>query len=169
MFDAGYLIDRLMPPQKNAMTTLALDAAHDARQLRRNDWRIISLIGSVHASSHFMQLLLPTLYLSLSAEFGLDFVQLGFLVSVFFIVSGVGQASSGFVVDRVGPVPVLMFGLSCFVLATLMIGAANGYAMLMLGAIVGGMGNSIFHPVDYSILNHRVSSRRLAMRSARMV
>jgi len=150
------------------MTTLTTGqsaslAAHDAdtRQLRRNDWRIITLIGSVHASSHFMQLLLPALYLSLSAEFGFDFVQLGLLVSVFFVVSGVGQAGSGFVVDRVGPVPVLVFGLACFVLAALMIGAANGYVMLMLGAILGGVGNSIFHPVDYSILNHRVSSSRL--------
>jgi len=143
------------------MTTLTLDAAHDTSQQRRNDWRIISLIGSVHASSHFMQLLLPALYLFLSAEFGFDFVQLGLLVSVFFVVSGVGQAASGFVVDRVGPVPVLMFGLTCFVLAALMIGAATGYVMLMLGAILGGVGNAIFHPVDYSILNHRVSSSRL--------
>jgi len=143
------------------MTTLVLEAAHDPLQLRRNDWRIIILIGSVHASSHFMQLLLPALYLSLSAQFGFDFVQLGLLVSVFFVVSGVGQASSGFVVDRVGPVPVLVFGLSCFVLSALMIGAANGYVMLMLGAVLGGVGNSIFHPADYSILNHRVSSNRL--------
>jgi len=143
------------------MTTLALDAAHDTLALRRNDWRIIILIGLVHASSHFMQLLLPALYLSLSAEFGFDFVQLGLLVSVFFVVSGVGQASSGFVVDRIGPVPVLMFGLACFVLSALMIGAANGYVMLMLGAVLGGVGNSIFHPADYSILNHRVSNSRL--------
>jgi len=143
------------------MTTLSLDAVHDHRQLRRDDWRIIALIGSVHASSHFMQFLLPALYLTLGAEFGLDFVELGLLVSVFFVVSGVGQASSGFVVDRVGPVPVLIFGLAAFVLMALMIGAANGYAMLMLGATLGGVGNAIFHPADYSILNHRVSNSRL--------
>src|SRR3546814_14759311 len=33
--------------------------------------------------------------------------------------------------------------------------------MLMLAAIIGGLGNSVFHPVDYSIINHRVSARRL--------
>lgn len=143
------------------MNTASLDLPADSLQMRRNDWRIIVLIGCVHASSHFMQLLLPTLYLSLAAEFGYDFVQLGLLASIFFLVSGIGQASSGFVVDRVGAVPVLYFGLGCFVLFALLIGAANGYAMLVLGAILGGVGNSIFHPVDYSILNHRVSARRL--------
>src|SRR5690606_30000597 len=33
--------------------------------------------------------------------------------------------------------------------------------MLVLAAMIGGIGNSIFHPVDYSIINHRVSARRL--------
>lgn len=143
------------------MNTASLDLPADSLQTRRNDWRIIVLIGCVHASSHFMQLLLPALYLSLAAEFNYDFVQLGLLASIFFLVSGIGQASSGFVVDRVGAVPVLYFGLACFVLFALLIGAANGYAMLAVGAVLGGVGNSIFHPVDYSILNHRVSTRRL--------
>jgi len=143
------------------MTALSLELTHDAQQLRRHDWRIITLIGMVHASSHFMQLVLPALYLSLAAEFGLDFVQLGLLASVFFLASGVGQAASGFVVDRIGPVPVLYVGLGGFVLAALLIGAANGYVMLLLGAFVAGVGNSVFHPVDYYILNHRVSSNRL--------
>jgi len=143
------------------MGALTLDANQDACQRRRSDWRTIVLIGSVHASSHFMQLLLPALYLSLSAQFGLDFVQLGLLVSVFFVVSGLGQASSGFVVDRVGAVPVLVFGLGGFALAAVVIAAANGYAMLMLGAMLCGAANSVFHPVDYSILNQRVSPSRL--------
>ncbi|AIT27601.1 sugar (and other) transporter family protein [Bordetella holmesii 30539] len=129
--------------------------------MRRRDWQIILLIGVAHSSSHFFQLVLPSLYVSLGNEFGLDFARLGLLVSVFYVVSGLGQASSGFVVDRVGARPVLWFGLSCFVLAAVLIGAANGYAMLMLAAAIGGVGNSIFHPADYSIINHRVSPARL--------
>src|SRR5690606_30860791 len=30
-----------------------------------------------------------------------------------------------------------------------------------LAAAIGGIGNSVFHPVDYSIINHRVSQQRL--------
>ncbi|SPU53761.1 Fosmidomycin resistance protein [Bordetella trematum] len=119
------------------------------------------LIGVAHASSHFFQLILPSLYVSLGLAFDLDFARLGLLVSVFFVVSGLGQASSGFVVDRVGARPVLWFGLSCFVLSAVLIGSANGYTMLMVAAVIGGVGNSIFHPADYSIINHRVSAARL--------
>ncbi|KAA0911794.1 MFS transporter [Pusillimonas sp. ANT_WB101] len=142
------------------MTTIAVEQAQ-AAAIKRQDWKIISLIGAVHASSHFFQLVLPTLYLSLAHEYGYDFVKLGLLASVFFLVSCLGQASSGFVVDRIGPAPVLRFGLSCFVVAGILIGLSTGYAMLMLAAVIGGIGNSIFHPVDYSIINHRVSGERL--------
>ncbi|PND34291.1 MFS transporter [Achromobacter pulmonis] len=139
-----------------AANTLAVDAA-----VRRRDWKIILLIGVAHASSHFFQLVLPSLYVSLGNEFGLDFARLGLLVSTFYVVSGIGQASSGFVVDRVGARPVLWFGLACFVLSGLLIGSATGYAMLVAAAVVGGVGNSVFHPADYSIINHRITAPRL--------
>ena len=140
----------------SAANSLASDAA-----VRRRDWQIILLIGVIHASSHFFQLVLPSLYVSLGNAFGLDFARLGLLVSTFYVVSGIGQASSGFVVDRIGARPVLWFGLSCFVVSGLLIGSANGYAMLMAAAVVGGIGNSVFHPADYSIINHRVTAPRL--------
>lgn len=143
------------------MVSAALDQTPDTAALKRKDWLIISLVGAVHSSSHFFQLVLPTLYLSLAHEFGYDFVKLGVLASAFFLVSCLGQASSGFVVDRIGPAPVLRFGLACFVASGILISISNGYLMLLLAAVVGGIGNSVFHPVDFSILNHRVSARRL--------
>ncbi|HUG58333.1 MAG TPA: MFS transporter [Candidimonas sp.] len=143
------------------MTSATLDSTFDSPEQKRKDWLIISLVGVAHGSSHFFQLVLPTLYLSLAHEYGYDFAKLGLLVSAFYLVSCLGQASSGFVVDRIGPTPVLRFGLSCFVVSAILIGISNGYLMLLLAAVIGGIGNSIFHPVDYSILNHRVSARRL--------
>ena len=143
------------------MTATTADSFVDTPQIQRKDWQIITLIGAAHACSHFFQLVFPTLFIALNTEFGFNYSQLGLLVAIFFIISGVGQASSGFVVDRIGPAPVLLFGLASFVVAGVLIGAANGYAMLVVAAIIGGLGNAIFHPVDYSILNHRVSPRRL--------
>ena len=143
------------------MSSAADTATLDSPDLRRRDWLTILLIGIAHASSHFFQLVLPSLYVSLGTAFDLDFARLGLLVSTFYVVSGVGQASSGFVVDRIGARPVLWFGLSSFVLSGILIGSANGYAMLMLAAVVGGVGNSVFHPADYSIMNNRVSAPRL--------
>ncbi len=143
------------------MNSATLNLPPDTSAQKRNDWLIISLVGAVHSSSHFFQLVLPTLYLSLAHEYGYDFVKLGMLASAFFLVSCFGQASSGFVVDRIGPAPVLRFGLMCFVLSGILIAVSTGYPMLLLAAVIGGIGNSVFHPVDFSILNHRVSPRRL--------
>lgn len=143
------------------MSTLTSELQFEAPGVRRRDWTIIILIGAIHSSSHFFQLILPTLYLSLAHEFGYDFTQLGLLVSLFFLVSCFGQASSGFVVDRIGATPVLLTGLSLFVLSAVLMGLSTSYPMLMLAALVGGTGNSVFHPADYAIINHRISMRRL--------
>ena len=40
-------------------------------------------------------------------------------------------------------------------------GMATSYAMLALGAALTGIGNSVFHPADFAILNARVSAPRL--------
>lgn len=153
---------RFLPPALGYcyMNTAVIPPNSDSA-LRRRDWQIILLVGVAHSSSHFFQLVLPSLYVSLGREFDLDFARLGLLVSTFYVVSGIGQASSGFVVDRIGARPVLWFGLACFVLSGLLIGSANGYTMLVVAAAIGGIGNSVFHPADYSIINHRISASRL--------
>ncbi|SFD73845.1 MFS transporter [Paracidovorax konjaci] len=127
----------------------------------RQDARTIGLIGLAHGSSHFFHLLLPPLFPFLIAEFGYSYSELGLLVSVFFVISGVGQALSGFIVDRVGARPVMFFALSSFVAAGLVASTATGYAGLMAAAALAGLGNAPFHPVDFTILNKRVSAQRL--------
>ncbi len=127
----------------------------------RQDARTIGLVGLAHGSSHFFHLLLPPLFPWLIAEFGFNYSQLGLLVSVFFVISGVGQALSGFLVDRVGARPVMFFSLACFAIAGLVAGMAQGYAGLVAAAALAGVGNAPFHPVDFTILNKRVSAQRL--------
>jgi MFS family permease len=105
--------------------------------------------------------LLAPLFPLFIRDFGLSYAQVGWLMSAFFIVSGTGQALSGFLVDRVGTRRVMMAALSCFVLASLMASQAEGYRDLFVVAVLAGLGNAPFHPVDFSILNQRVSSARL--------
>jgi len=127
----------------------------------RQDASIIGLVGLAHASSHFSHLLLPLLFPVFVTEFGLSYAELGFLMTVFFIISGLGQAGSGFVVDRFGARRVLFTSLVLFVAACLAASVATSYAGLMLAAALAGLGNAPFHPVDFTILNQRVSSPRL--------
>ena len=143
----------------NPSTTLT--AAAPVPPSAKGDWLTIGLVGSAHASSHFFQLVIPSLFVPLGSAFGLDFAELGLLMTVFFVVSGLGQVASGFIVDRIGPRPVLWFGMAGFVASALILAGANGYATLMLAVVVGGIGNAVFHPADFSILNHRIAPNRL--------
>jgi FSR family fosmidomycin resistance protein-like MFS transporter len=127
----------------------------------RQDAKTIGLIGLAHGTSHFFHMLLAPLFPMFIREFGFSYSELGLLITTFFVISGVGQAMAGFLVDRVGARPVLFVALSCFVLAALATATAESYAGLMLAAALAGLGNSPFHPVDFTILNKRVSQPRL--------
>lgn len=132
-----------------------------AQSAKNSDITTISLIGLAHGTSHFFHMLLPPMFPIFMKEFGLSFSELGLLVTTFFVISGIGQALAGFLVDRTGARPVLFAALSCFVLASIAAGTATGYPGLMLAAALAGLGNSPFHPVDFTILNKRVSAPRL--------
>ena len=127
----------------------------------RADFTVIGLVGLAHGTSHFFHMLLPPLFPAFIRDFGLNYSQLGLVVTLFFVISGVGQALSGFLVDRVGARPVLLSALACFVFAGLAAAAAQGYSGLLLAAALAGLGNAPFHPADFTILNKRVSSLRL--------
>ncbi|PKO60775.1 MAG: MFS transporter, partial [Betaproteobacteria bacterium HGW-Betaproteobacteria-18] len=127
----------------------------------KQDATIIGLVGLAHASSHFGHLLLPPLFPVFMVEFGLNFSQLGALMSVFFVVSGLGQASAGFVVDKIGARPMLFAALALFAMAALLASTVTSYSGLVLVAALAGLANATFHPVDFTILNQRVSAPRL--------
>lgn len=127
----------------------------------RGDFKVIALVGLAHGTSHFFHLFLPPLFPAFIREFGLSYSELGLLVSVFFVISGAGQAMAGFVVDRFGARPVLFGALGCFVAASLVAASAQGWGSLVLAAALAGVGNAPFHPADFTILNKRVSSPRL--------
>ena len=128
---------------------------------RASDVRVISLISLAHGSSHFFHLILPPMFPWLKAEFGFNYAELGLLMTIFFVVSCIVQAASGFLVDRIGARPILFAGVGLLALAALTYSQSNGYAMLVLGAVIAGCGNGVFHPVDYTLINHKISPPNL--------
>ncbi|HEU4844628.1 MAG TPA: MFS transporter [Burkholderiaceae bacterium] len=140
----------------------AATTATAATTTLRHDARVIGLVGLAHGTSHFYHVILAALIPWLKPAFQLSYAELGLLMTVFFTVSGVGQAMAGFVVDRLGARSVLFGGISLLGLSALLLSGAHSYAMLMLGAFVAGCGNSVFHPADYTLLNEHVTRSRLA-------
>ena len=125
------------------------------------DIRIIGLVAAAHFFSHFFQLTLPPLFPLLKEVWGVPYVALGLAMSVFYGASGIGQTASGFLVDRVGAHRVLLGGMALFSASVALAGLVPTYWLLLPVALLAGLGNSVFHPADYSILNASVDPQRI--------
>ncbi|MEO8137181.1 MAG: MFS transporter, partial [Betaproteobacteria bacterium] len=101
------------------------------------------------------------LFPQLKAEFNVSYAELGIVMTVFYVMSGVCQTLAGFAVDRYGARRVLLFGIAMIALPALLMALASSFWTLLLGAALAGLGNSVFHPADFTILNTRVDPRRL--------
>ncbi len=115
--------------------------------------RLLAWICVGHALSHFWVLTLPPLFPALADHFDVSYVQLGLLLTCYGLTNGVFQVPSGYLVDRYGAKPVLITGLLLNGLTFAIYGLATGYAMLLALALVAGVGRSVFHPANYSILS----------------
>ena len=127
----------------------------------RDDAAVIAVVGFAHASSHFFHLMLPPLFPWLIKDFGLGFAEVGSLMTVFFVVSGLGQALAGIWVDKFGAHRVLCIGLALLSISGLCVFMASGLPAIYLAAAVAGLGNSVFHPADFALMNKCVSPARL--------
>ncbi len=127
----------------------------------RADASTIGVISLAHGVSHFGQLIVPPLFPWIGEAFGLSYTELGLLLTVFFVVSFAGQAIAGFVVDHLGAEKVLYGGLGLMTLAPLGLALSPSYGLMFVFMALAGLGNCVFHPVDFSILNARVSPPRL--------
>jgi MFS transporter, FSR family, fosmidomycin resistance protein len=125
------------------------------------DVRVISLIGVAHGVSHYYQLAFATMLLIVRQEAGLSFTDVGLLMAIFYGVSGVSQTAAGFAVDRFGARPILAGGLAVIGCALALISVVHSFAGFAAIAVIGGLGNAVFHPADFALLNASVNHGRL--------
>ncbi|RKS86967.1 sugar phosphate permease [Orbus hercynius] len=123
---------------------------------------LLSQICITHLISHIHMLVLPVLMpVMLLTRQDVDFIQIGFAISVFNIVSAVVQAPVGFFVDRIGPKRVLLTGLIIGSLSFLSIGLIEHYIWLIIAMGIAGAANAVYHPADYAILSQNVTEKRM--------
>jgi FSR family fosmidomycin resistance protein-like MFS transporter len=127
----------------------------------RHDTRIVASVSAAHFVSHYYILLLPPLFAFVRAEYQVSYTELGLAITAFNVVSAVLQTPAGFLVDRVGARIVLIAGLLFGAGAFAIVGLVHSYWLLVAMFGVAGIGNAVYHPADYAILSHQVSSKRI--------
>src|ERR1700757_1778455 len=123
--------------------------------------RTLTLISVAHWVSHFHLLVLPMLFPFLKAQLGVGYIELGFALTVFGVVSGVTQPPLGYIVDHMGARVILLLGLAAGGLAFILLGLHLSYWSLIACAALLGVANSVYHPADYAILSAHMNEARM--------
>jgi len=132
-------------------------------------WRFFVGIGSIHFIQHVFRILPPVLPI-LALDFQVPLWQLGGLVSIYFLGSGLGQAPAGILADHYDrqlllPPSIGVMGLGYLVVATApWLGDSSTtvvlfstsftlpYLLIALGVFVAGLGASTIHPAGYPLV-----------------
>src|SRR3954451_19832816 len=123
--------------------------------------RTLTAISIAHWLSHFHLFVLPMLFPFLKEQLGVGYIELGFALTVFGLVSGLTQAPIGYLADHIGARKVLLTGLCLGGLALIMLGLHLSYTSLLLCAALLGLANSVYHPADYAILSAHMDEARM--------
>lgn len=123
--------------------------------------RTLTGISIAHWVSHFHLLVLPMLFPFLKSQLGVGYIELGFALAVFAVVSGLTQAPTGYLVDHFGARRILLAGLTLGGVALILLGLHLSYASLIACAVLLGLANSVYHPADYAILAEHMDEARM--------
>src|SRR6267142_2355138 len=123
--------------------------------------RTLVAISTAHWVSHFHMFVPPMLFPFLKEQLGVGYIELGFALTVFGVVSGLTQAPIGYLADHIGARKVLLIGLTLGGSALIMLGLHLSYPWLIASAVLLGLANSVYHPADYAILSAHMDEARM--------
>ncbi|MBP02110.1 MAG: MFS transporter [Rhodospirillaceae bacterium] len=122
-----------------------------------NNYRITGLISLAHFFSHFFFFVLPPLFPVIKSSLQVSYAELGFVIVVFNIASGLTQIPIGVLVDKFDAAWLLVIAVLVQSVSLIIIGLYPSYWTLMLIMVPAGIANSVYHPADYSILSRNIS------------
>jgi MFS transporter, FSR family, fosmidomycin resistance protein len=136
-------------------------AAHILETTRPHYVRVIGVVSAAHFVSHYFIILLAPLLPFVRAEYGVSYTEIGLAFAAFNIVSAVLQTPAGFLVDRFGARVLLVAGLIIGSAAFITVGLVDSFWILVAMFALAGVGNTVYHPADYSLLSQHVPSDRI--------
>ena len=106
-------------------------------------------------------IILAPLFVFIRADYGVSYTDLALALTVFNVVSAALQTPAGFLVDHIGARLVLMAGVALGTVAFAVAGVVHSYAVFVAMFAVAGLGNTAYHPANYSLLSHYTPANRI--------
>ena len=123
--------------------------------------RVVGAVSAAHFVSHYYIILLAPLLPFVRAEYGVSYTEIGLAFAVFNVISAALQTPAGFLVDRLGARVLLVAGLVIGASAFIIVGLVDSFWMMVAMFALAGVGNTVYHPADYSLLSHHVPADRI--------
>jgi MFS transporter, FSR family, fosmidomycin resistance protein len=127
---------------------------------RSAETRLITSVCFAHFVSHYYILLLAPLFIFVREDFGVTYTQLGYALTAFHVASTALQTPVGFLVDRVNARHMLVVGLLIGASAFAVAGLVHSFLVFVAMFALAGLGNTVYHPADYSLLGRHVPVER---------
>ncbi len=115
--------------------------------------KVVSLISLGHGLNHLFNMIVPPLAITWTKDFGIGYAEVGAIMAAAAVTSASAVLPVGFLVDRMPARNVLIAGMTLISLAVIGLGLSETYWQLLAFAALLGLGNTVFHPCDYSILS----------------
>lgn len=127
----------------------------------KQDVTVVSMVSGGHFMSHYYTMMLPPLFPLLHTDLGVSYTLLGVLLSLKALAAGGAQLPAGVLVDKYGARKILIFGFGMMLVSYFLISQATSFWVIAALFLLAGIGNAVFHPADYSIMNGSVATSRI--------
>ena len=128
---------------------------------RIGELKVVAPVCAAHFLSHYYMIMLAPLFAFVRADFGVSYTDLALALTAFNVVSAALQTPVGFLVDRVGARFVLIAGVTVGTAAFAVAGMTHSFFVFLAMYALAGLGNTVYHPADYSLLSQQTPPRRL--------
>jgi MFS transporter, FSR family, fosmidomycin resistance protein len=128
---------------------------------RASEAKLVASVCFAHMTSHYYIVLLAPLFVFIRADYGVSYTELGLALTAFGAVSTVMQTPVGFFIDRTDARMNLIAGLLLGSGAIAVAGLVDSFWVFIAMFAVMGLGNTVYHPADYTLLSEHVPAQRL--------
>jgi len=125
--------------------------------------RIMTYIGMAHGLTHILELTYAAMLTRIAVEFGLRAVVTGAIATMFGWAFGASAIPSGFLTDRLGSRPVLVYAFGGSAVMAILVGLSPNEWWLAAALLGLGLTTGLYHPAGISLVAQGVSQRGMGL------